>query len=64
MKRSLCVFGLLFVATAAHAGNGIMPMASRPEEVGLSSTQLERLEEVTQKHVDSGLGYVSMDQSR
>ena len=30
-------------------------MASKPEEVGLSSTQLKRLEEVTQKHVDEGL---------
>ena len=30
-------------------------MASKPEEVGLSSTQLKRLEEVTQKHIDEGL---------
>ncbi len=43
------------IATTAHAENGILPMASKPEEVGLSSTQLKRLEEVTQKHIDEGL---------
>src|SRR5258708_35112750 len=55
MKKTIGVVGLLFVATAAHAENGILPMASKPEEVGLSSAQLKRLEDVTQKHVDEGL---------
>jgi CubicO group peptidase (beta-lactamase class C family) len=55
MKKAICILVLLSIATAAHAENGILPMASKPEEVGLSSTQLKRLEEVTQKHVDEGL---------
>jgi CubicO group peptidase (beta-lactamase class C family) len=55
MKKTICIFVLLSVATAAHAENGILPMASKPEEVGLSSTQLKRLEEATQKHIDEGL---------
>ena len=55
MKKAICFFVLLSIATTAHAENGILPMASKPEEVGLSSTQLKRLEEVTQKHIDEGL---------
>jgi CubicO group peptidase (beta-lactamase class C family) len=55
MKKTICILVLLSVATAAHAENGILPMASKPEEVGLSSTQLKRLEEATQKHIDEGL---------
>ena len=55
MKKAICILGLLSIATTAHAENGILPMASKPEEVGLSSTQLKRLEEVTQKHIDEGL---------
>jgi CubicO group peptidase (beta-lactamase class C family) len=46
---------LFFAAASAHAENGILPMASKPEEVGLSSAQLKRLEDVTQKHIDEGL---------
>ena len=55
MKKAICFFVSLSIATTAHAENGILPMASKPEEVGLSSTQLKRLEEVTQKHIDEGL---------
>ena len=55
MKKSISVVALLFAASAAHAEDGILPMASKPEEVGLSSTQLKRVEEVTQKHIDEGL---------
>ncbi len=55
MKKIILALGLAAIATAAHAENGILPMASKPEEVGLSSTQLKRLEEVTQKHIDEGL---------
>ena len=55
MKKSISVVALLFAASAAHAEDGILPMASKPEEVGLSSTQLKRLEDVTQKHIDEGL---------
>ena len=55
MNKIIGILVLLFAATTAHAENGILPMASKPEEVGLSSTQLKRLEEVTQKHIDEGL---------
>ena len=55
MKKAICILVLLSIATTAHAENGILPMAAEPEEVGLSSTQLKRLEEVTQKHIDEGL---------
>ena len=57
MKRIALAFALMSVAfaSAARAENGILPMASKPEEVGLSSMQLKRLEEVTQKHIDEGL---------
>jgi CubicO group peptidase (beta-lactamase class C family) len=55
MKKAISILVLLSIATTAHTENGILPMASKPEEVGLSSTQLKRLEEVTQKHVDEGL---------
>ena len=55
MKKTIAVLVLLSLATVAHAENGRLPMASKPEDVGLSSVQLKRLEEVTQKHVDSGL---------
>ena len=55
MKKSISVVALLLAASAAHAEDGILPMASKPEEVGLSSTQLKRVEEVTQKHIDEGL---------
>ena len=55
MKKIILALSLAAIATTAHAENGILPMASKPEEVGLSSTQLKRLEEVTQKHIDEGL---------
>jgi CubicO group peptidase (beta-lactamase class C family) len=55
MKKTMLALALLSVATAAHAENGVLPMAGKPEDVGLSSAQLKRLEEATQKHVDSGL---------
>src|SRR5260370_33089780 len=55
MKQIILALCLAAIATSAHAENGILPMASKPEEVGLSSTQLKRLEEVTQKHIDEGL---------
>src|SRR4029077_20277853 len=55
MKKIILALSIAAIATTAHAENGILPMASKPEEVGLSSTQLKRLEEVTQKHIDEGL---------
>ncbi len=32
-----------------------LPMAAKPEDVGLSSVQLKRLEAMTKKHIDEGL---------
>jgi CubicO group peptidase (beta-lactamase class C family) len=57
LHRSIlvAVMASLIVAPAARAENGVLPMAAKPEDVGLSSAQLKRLEEVTQKHVDAGL---------
>ena len=47
MKKIFLALVVGTIAGAAHAENGILPMASKPEEVGLSSTQLKRLEDVT-----------------
>jgi CubicO group peptidase (beta-lactamase class C family) len=55
LRPVLSAFALLAFATTAHAEGPALPRAATPEEVGLSSAQLKRLEEVTQKHVDSGL---------
>ncbi len=57
MKKMFLVAGLASAAfaTAAHAEGGVLPVATKPEDVGLSSAQLKRLEAVTQKHIDDGL---------
>ncbi len=55
LRPAFSVFALLAFTAAAHAEGPALPRAATPEEVGLSSVQLKRLEEVTQKHVDSGL---------
>jgi CubicO group peptidase (beta-lactamase class C family) len=55
MKTAVCFFALLLVATAAHAEDGILPSAATPEEVGLSSTQLKRLEAATKQNIDDRL---------
>ncbi|MDP1837629.1 MAG: serine hydrolase domain-containing protein, partial [Reyranella sp.] len=55
LRPALSAFVLLAFVTTAHAEGPALPRAATPEEVGLSSAQLKRLEEVTQKHVDSGL---------
>ncbi len=55
MKRLLLgALALVGAASLAHAETPV-PMASSPEEVGLSSAQLKRLEDVTRQHVESGL---------
>jgi CubicO group peptidase (beta-lactamase class C family) len=48
-------FAGAMIAPRAHAEGWVLPMAAKPEEVGLSSTQLKRIDAVTQKHVDDGL---------
>src|SRR5215212_1447225 len=55
MKKTMLALALLFMATVAHAENGVLPKAASPEDVGLSSTQLKRLEAATQKNIDDGL---------
>jgi CubicO group peptidase (beta-lactamase class C family) len=57
MKKIAFAIALASVAAAAtaRAENGVLPMAARPEDVGLSSLQLKRLEAMTQAHIDSGL---------
>ena len=55
MRKTIGVLALLSATTAAQAQAEALPRAAKPEDVGLSSAQLKRIEEVTQKHVDSGL---------
>lgn len=56
MKKIILAAALAAVATGARAETPLaLPMAATPEEVGLSSTQLKRLEAVTRQHIDSGL---------
>ncbi|TAJ26223.1 MAG: class A beta-lactamase-related serine hydrolase [Reyranella sp.] len=56
MKKLVLAAGLaVAISTQAHAEGGVLPMAGKPEDVGLSSAQLKRIEAVTQKHVDDGL---------
>ena len=44
--RTFVVLSFVCAASLAHAETPV-PMAASPEEVGLSSVQLKRLEEVT-----------------
>src|SRR5688572_31126569 len=54
LRRTLVVLALVGVAGAAQAETAV-PMASSPEEVGLSSVQLKKLEAVTRQQIDDGL---------
>jgi len=56
MKKTILALALVAIATGARAETPLaLPMAATPEEVGLSSAQLKRLEAVTKQHIDSGL---------
>ncbi|MDI1285974.1 MAG: serine hydrolase [Reyranella sp.] len=56
MKKIILALAIAAVATGARAETPLaLPMAATPEEVGLSSTQLKRLEAVTKQHIDDGL---------
>ena len=55
MKKLALAIALASAAGSACAENGVLPMAAKPEDVGLSSAQLKRLEAVTKAHIDSGL---------
>jgi CubicO group peptidase (beta-lactamase class C family) len=52
-KLTLAVLALASVACTAHAETPV-PMAASPEEVGLSSVQLKKLEAVTRQQIDDG----------
>jgi CubicO group peptidase (beta-lactamase class C family) len=58
MHRFCRVFGalaLLAATTINASADPVLPTAAKPEDVGLSSSQLARIEAVTQKHIDAGL---------
>ena len=56
MKPRHCLSAVLaFACIATARAETPIPMAATPEEVGLSSVQLKRLEEVTKAQIDSGL---------
>ena len=59
MNRLIRAFGVaalfFLAATASSRAEPVLPVAAAPEDVGLSSAQLARIEAVTQKYVDSGL---------
>jgi CubicO group peptidase (beta-lactamase class C family) len=57
MRKIAIAFALGAMATATGTARAqlALPMAGSPEEVGLSSAQLKRLEAVTKAHIDEGL---------
>ena len=56
LKSVLLAAAFMTVAGAVRAESPLpLPMAASPEEVGLSSVQLKRLEAVTKAHIDEGL---------
>jgi CubicO group peptidase (beta-lactamase class C family) len=56
MKKIALALVLAGAAAGARAESPLaLPMAATPEEVGLSSAQLKRLEAVTKQHIDDGL---------
>ena len=59
MNRLIRAFGASALFVLAATGNSwadpVLPMAVTPEDVGLSSNQLARIEAVTQKYVETGL---------
>jgi CubicO group peptidase (beta-lactamase class C family) len=59
MIRICGAFGALVLLAFATAGNGraepVLPVAATPEDVGLSSSRLARIEAVTQQHIETGL---------
>jgi hypothetical protein len=59
MIRPGRAFGALALLAIGTAGNGwaesVLPVAATPEDVGLTSNQMVRIEAVTQKHIETGL---------
>jgi CubicO group peptidase (beta-lactamase class C family) len=55
LTRALCAWVLFaFASVATGWADPVLPLAAKPEDVGLSSSQLARIEAVTQNHVESG----------
>lgn len=53
--RGFCASTLVVCVSVGSAwADPVLPLAAAPEDVGLSSSQLARIEAVTQKHVESG----------
>ena len=50
---ALLVFAFVTVGTVQ--ADPALPMAATPEDVGLSSAQLARIEAITQRHIETGL---------
>src|SRR3954469_5574091 len=54
--RTFSAAAVFFLAAAVTSrADPVLPVAAAPEDVGLSSSQLARIEAVTQKYVESGL---------
>src|SRR5258708_36919358 len=55
LTRALCASALFaFASVGTGWADLFLPLAGKPEDVGLSSSQLARIEAVTQKHIESG----------
>jgi len=52
---AMLVLSLIAGAMQVEAQQMPLPMAAKPEDVGLSSTQLKRIEAATKQHIDEGL---------
>jgi CubicO group peptidase (beta-lactamase class C family) len=61
MNARICLLVVTGIVLAAHGASAEapppmpLPMAAKPEDVGLSSAQFKRIEAVTKKHIDDGL---------
>jgi len=55
LTRALCASALFaFASVGTGWADPVLPLAAKPEDVDLSSSQLARIEAVTQKHIESG----------
>src|SRR5262245_19316422 len=54
-RTAIAVFSLAAVLPAALHAEMPAPLAAKPEEVGLSSAQLKRIEAATRQNIDEGL---------
>ncbi len=55
LRRAAGACASLAIVTIGSAGaEPVLPAAANPGDVGLSSSQLARIEAVTQKHIEAG----------